>query len=52
MSKLTPFDMAFDQYKALKEKLNTTGDIQEKNLLFKRLVNLLGVMEFLIAKTQ
>jgi hypothetical protein len=47
--KLNPFDVAYDQYKMLKEKLGSTRDVQEKNVLFKRLTNLLAVMEFLVS---
>lgn len=47
--KINPVDAVYEQYRHLKEKLNTTPDAQEKNMLFRRLVNLLGVMEFLIS---
>ncbi|MCM0084324.1 hypothetical protein L4X63_22320 [Geomonas sp. Red32] len=46
---MKPFDLAYEQYRQLKEKLNLTRDAEEKNLIFKRLVNLLAVMEFLIS---
>ena len=46
---MNPFDLAFEQYQTLKARLSSTGDPQEKNVLFKRLVNLLAVMEFLIS---
>lgn len=49
MRKIKPFDIAYDQYKLLKDKLNHTRDIQEKNIIFKRLANLLAVMEFLVS---
>jgi hypothetical protein len=49
LKKLNPFDVAHEQYQVLKEKLRVTRDPQEKNQLFKRLVNLLAVMEFLIS---
>ena len=49
MKTIKPFDLAYEQYQLLKEKLRSTGDPQEKNMLFKRLVNLLAVMEFLIS---
>ena len=49
MNNIKPFDLAYEQYQLLKEKLSSTGDPQEKNMLFKRLVNLLAVMEFLIS---
>jgi len=41
------FDLAFEQYKQLQEKLQATADMQVKNLIFRRLVNLLEVMQFL-----
>jgi hypothetical protein len=49
LKKLNPFDLAYEQYQLLKAKLSSTGDPQEKNVLFKRLVNLLAVMEFLVS---
>jgi hypothetical protein len=49
LKKRTPSDIAYDQYKALKEKLTSTRDVQERNILFRRLANLLAVMEFLIS---
>jgi hypothetical protein len=49
LKKLKPFDLAYEQYQLLKEKLSSTGDPQEKNVLFKRLANLLAVMEFLVS---
>ncbi len=49
MKKVYPIDLVTEQMERLKEKLRSTGSIQEKNVLFKRLVNLLGVMEFLIS---
>lgn len=49
MKGLNPFDVVNEQYQVLKAKLNATGDPQEKNVIFKRLLNLLGVMDFLIS---
>lgn len=49
MKKMKPFDLAYEQYQLLKDKLSSTRDPQEKNVLFKRLVNLLTVMQFLIS---
>lgn len=49
MKKIKPFDLAYEQYQLLKEKIKSTGDAQEKNILFKRLTNLLAVMEFLVS---
>jgi hypothetical protein len=37
------------QYQFLKDKLRSTHDIREKNVLFKRLINLAGVMQFVIS---
>ncbi|MBJ6723442.1 hypothetical protein [Geomesophilobacter sediminis] len=39
--------MANDQYRELREKLAETDDIAEKNLIFRRLINLLDVMQYL-----
>jgi hypothetical protein len=49
VKKANPFDLVSEQYQALKAKLRSTCDPQEKNVLFKRLANLLAVMEFLIS---
>lgn len=49
MRKVNPFDMAYEQYQLLNAKLRLTGDPKEKNRLFRRLVNLLAVMEFLVS---
>ena len=47
MKRIKAFDLAYEQYLLLKEKLKSTRDVQEKNVLFRRLTNLLAVMEFL-----
>lgn len=49
MKKINSFDIVHGQYLNIKEKLKSTRDMQEKNVLFRRLVNLLGVMQFLIS---
>jgi len=49
MKKINPLEVVQEQYQYLKEKLKSTHDIRKKNVLFKRLVNLLGVMQFLIS---
>ena len=49
MKKINRFDVIDEQYRKLKEKLESTADIQEKNLLFRRMINLLNVMEFLLS---
>ncbi|WP_156912177.1 hypothetical protein [Citrifermentans bremense] len=43
-----PLDLVIDQYQILMTKLKSTRDVQEKNKLFRRLANLLAVMEFLL----
>jgi len=49
MKKINPLEVVQEQYQHLKEKLKSTCDIREKNILFRRLVNLVGVMQFLIS---
>ena len=49
MEKINPLEVVQEQYKDLKEKLKSTHDIREKNVLFNRLINLAGVMQFLIS---
>ncbi|QXE89004.1 hypothetical protein [Geomonas subterranea] len=49
MKKKKPFDLAHEQYQLLMTKFKTTKDLREKNMLFRRLTNLLAVMEFLIS---
>lgn len=49
MKKPKPFDLAYEQYQLLMAKFKATKDVQEKNRLFRRLTNLLAVMEFLIS---
>jgi hypothetical protein len=48
LKKMNPFDLTYEQYQRLKKKFSSASDPQEKNMLLKRLVNLLAVMEFLI----
>ena len=48
--KINPFETAYDQYRRLTEKAESTIDIKEKNLIFRRRINLLGVMQFLLAE--
>jgi len=50
VKKINPFDTAYDQYLRLAEKAQSTIDIQEKNLIFRRRINLLGVMQFLLSE--
>lgn len=50
VKKINPFETAYEQYRQLSDKAQSTVDIKEKNLIFRRQINLLGVMEFLISK--
>ena len=50
MKKINPFETAYEQYRRLSEKAQSTVDIQEKNLIFRRRINLLGVMQFLLTE--
>jgi hypothetical protein len=49
INKINPLDLVTDQYQILKDKLKSARDDNEKNVIFRRLVNLLGVMQFLIS---
>ena len=48
--KINPFDTAYEQYRWLGEKAQSTIDIREKNLIFRRRINLIGVMQFLLTE--
>jgi hypothetical protein len=49
MESLDPFNVVHSQYKLLSERLDSTSSAKEVGILFKRLVNLIAVMEFLIS---
>lgn len=49
LKNLKPLELVTEQYQLLKSRLNTTKDPQEKNRLFRRLANLVAVMEFLVS---
>jgi hypothetical protein len=49
IKKINPLDLVQEQYQQLKEKLRSARDVHEKQVIFRRLVNLLGVMQFLIS---
>jgi hypothetical protein len=49
LKKSKAFDLAHEQYKLLMAKFKTSKDLREKNILFRRLTNLLAVMEFLLS---
>ena len=52
MERTNSFDVAYEQYQWLADKTQTTMDIQEKNLLLRRRINLLSVMEFILLETR
>jgi len=39
--------LANEQYQQLKEALNAAPDVKEKNVIFRRMINLLDVIAFL-----
>ena len=49
MKKINSLEVVQEQYQHLKEKLRSTHDVGEKKVLFKRLINLVGVIQFLIS---
>jgi hypothetical protein len=49
MNKINPLEVVQEQYQYLKEKLRSTHDAREMKVIVKRLINLVGVMEFLIS---
>ncbi len=49
IKKINPLDLVNEQYQNLKEKFKSARDHKEKKVIFRRLVNLLGVMQFLIS---
>ena len=52
VKRINPFDTVYSQYLALTEQTHKTFDIQEKNLMFRRRINLLSVMQFLLDDPQ
>jgi hypothetical protein len=50
MKKTNPFDTAYAQYRELTQRTLSISDIQEKNLMFRRRINLLGVMQYLLTE--
>ena len=46
--RINPLDLVYDQFRQLKERLKTTGDAQERKVLLRRLVNIVGVIQFLL----
>ncbi|UFS69922.1 hypothetical protein LPW11_18795 [Geomonas sp. RF6] len=52
MKKVDPLVVVNEQYQLLKERLYAARNAQEKNVILRRLVNLLGVMQFLITSSK
>ncbi len=52
IKEIKPLDLVNEQYRNLKEKLKSTGDPKEKKVIFRRLVNLLAVMQFLVSSNK
>jgi hypothetical protein len=49
MNKINSLEVVQEQYRYLKEKLRLTNDVGEMRVIIKRLINIVGVMEFLIS---
>jgi hypothetical protein len=49
MKNISPLEVVQEQYLHLKNKLRSTEDVQERKIILKRIVNLVGVMQFLIS---
>jgi len=47
--RINPFDVVNEQFHNLREKFKSSRDAEEKKVLLRRLINLVGVMEFLIS---
>jgi hypothetical protein len=52
VDKINSFEIVHERYQWLAEKTQTAIDIQEKNLLQRRRINLLSVMEFILSETR
>lgn len=49
IEKINPLEIVREHYQNLKVKLRSTHDVREKKVLVKRLINLAGVIQFLIS---
>jgi predicted nuclease with TOPRIM domain len=49
LRKINSLEIVKEHYQNIKGKFKSTQDTHEKTILFKRLVNLAGVMQFLIS---
>ncbi len=49
LKRINPLDLVFDQFQQLRAKFKTTGDARERKILLRRLVNIVGVIHFLLA---
>lgn len=45
---VNPLDLVYDQFRQLRERFRTAGDAQERKVLLRRLVNIVGVIQFLL----
>jgi len=45
---INPLDLVYEQFQQLRERLKTTCDLGEKKILLRRLVNIVGVIQFLL----
>ncbi len=46
---INPLNVVHEQFQQLRKKLKSTDDAWERTVLIRRLVNLIGVIEFLIS---
>ncbi len=46
---INPLDLVYEQFQQLREKFKNTGDLQERKVLLRRLINLVGVIQFLMS---
>ncbi len=47
--RINPLDLVQEQFQLLKERLASTADAQERMVLLRRIVNIVGVIHFLMA---
>ncbi len=51
MKKISPFDIAYEQYQMLANQMQPPSGRQEKKLFFRRRINLLSEMQFLLSES-
>jgi len=52
VKKINPFDTAYEQYQVVTTQMQSAIGVQEKNLFFRRRINLLSVMQFLLSESE